>query len=343
MGLVWDIGMLSRFIGIGLVACAIVLLATPRIIERMRLQNFVAPDMNKPKKPLVAELGGTAIFFGFACATIVAIFWHSFVEPFQINLTLLLAGFSTILLIAFIGIFDDLIGWKKGIRQYQHALFPVFAALPLMAVKAGTTIVSLPVLGPVDLGILYAIVLIPLGVTGAANATNMLAGLNGLEAGLGSILTGTMLILSILTNQIEAAIISAAMLGALIGFLRFNWFPARIFPGDATTLMIGGSVAVVSILGNMEKLGLLLFALFFVELALKAASKFQGESFGTPQADGSLAPPKQKSSLTHVVMGFGKFSEPQVSLILIGVQVIISIGVLVYYYLNSTQFFAFLF
>ncbi len=330
------------FLAVAVISAFVTWLATPKIIARMQAQQIVAPDMNKPGKPLVAEMGGTTVFFGFAAATIFGIFWHSFVSPIEINLTLLFAGFSTILMIGFIGIFDDLIGWKKGIRKYQHALFPLFAALPLMAVKAGTTVISLPAIGPIDVGIAYALVLIPLGVTGAANATNMLAGLNGLEAGLGSVLTGTMLVLSILTGQVEAAIISAAMLGALVGFLRFNWYPAKIFPGDAVTLMIGASIAVASILGNMEKLGLLLLALFFVELVMKAKTRFRGESFGVPQKDGVLKPPREKTSLTHLVMARGNFSEKQVVGILIGFQIVVSLLVLAYYYLNSIQFFGFL-
>ncbi|MBS3061345.1 MAG: glycosyl transferase family 4 [Candidatus Diapherotrites archaeon] len=336
------IGILSvaRYLVIAFFAFLITYLATPKIIDRMKSQGFIAPDMNKLSKPGVAELGGTAIFFGFAAATMLAIFWHSFVSEFQVDLTLLLAGFSTIVLIGFIGIFDDIIGWKKGIRQYQHALFPIFAALPLMAVKAGVTVISVPFIGPVDFGIAYALVLIPLGVTGAANASNMLAGLNGLEAGLGTVLTATMLILSVLTNQVEAAIISAAILGALLGFLRFNWFPAKVFPGDATTLMVGASVATASILGNMEKLGLLLFALYFFELILKARKKFQGESFGQPQTDGTLSPPKETISLTHLIMKQGRFSEKKVVLILIGLQIVVALAVLIYYYLNSIHFFS---
>ncbi|MDO8624520.1 MAG: hypothetical protein Q7R47_00400, partial [Candidatus Diapherotrites archaeon] len=226
--------------------------------------------------------------------------------------------------------------------QYQHALFPIFAALPLMAVKAGTTIVSIPLLGPVDFGLAYALVLIPIGVTGATNATNMLAGLNGLEAGLGVVLSATMLLLSVLTNQPEAAVICAAMLGALVGFLKYNWFPAKIFPGDATTLMIGASMAVAVILGNMEKIGLFLFALFFVEFLLKARSRFQSESFGSIRTDGILAPPQKIGSLTHLVMSRGRFTEKQAVLIILAIQVLVAGGVLAYYYLNSIQFFGFL-
>jgi UDP-N-acetylglucosamine--dolichyl-phosphate N-acetylglucosaminephosphotransferase len=125
----------------------------------MEKNGFVAPDMNKKGSPSVAEMGGTAIFFGFFAAAVLAIFLHSFFGWIPLDLTLLFAGFMTILLIAFIGIFDDIIGWKKGIRQYQHALFPIFAALPLMAVKAGTTVISVPLFGPVDFGLAYALVL----------------------------------------------------------------------------------------------------------------------------------------------------------------------------------------
>jgi UDP-N-acetylglucosamine--dolichyl-phosphate N-acetylglucosaminephosphotransferase len=315
---------------------------TPRIISRMEKNGFVAPDMNKKGSPSVAEMGGTAIFFGFFAAAVLAIFLHSFFGWIPLDLTLLFPGFMTILLIAFIGIFDDIIGWKKGIRQYQHALFPIFAALPLMAVKAGTTVISVPLFGPVDFGLAYALVLIPFAVTGAANATNMLAGLNGLEAGLGAIMAGTMLLLSVVTKQPEAAVICAALLGALLGFLRFNWFPARIFPGDATTLMIGAAMAVAAILGNMEKIGLFLFALFFVELVFKARSRFQSESFGVVQPDGTLRPPAKMGSLTHLVMSRGRFSEKQVTTILLLLQLCVAGLVLAYYYLNSHEYFGFL-
>lgn len=315
---------------------------TPFVIHRMRLQKIVGKDMNKANQPLVPEMGGTAIIFGFSLAVLLGVLVRSFgrlILQIDFNLEILFAGFATILLIGFLGVFDDLIGWKKGIRKYQHALIPLFAALPLMAIRAGVTTMALPLVGAVDFGFWYALILIPIGVTGAANALNMLAGLNGLEAGLGAVLTATMLVLSVLEGQIEAALIMAAMLGALLAFLKFNWFPAQIFPGDATTLMVGASIAVASIIGNMERLGILLLALFFVELVLKARFKFQSESFGVVQKDGTLQAPEKTSSLTHLIMKRGKFSEKQVVMILIGLQVIVCFLVLAYWYLNRIEFF----
>ncbi len=311
----------------------------PFVIQRMRLRKIVGKDMNKIGKPLVPEMGGIAIFFGFCFGVLVAIFLASFFHLIRVDLPILFAGFSTILLTAFLGVFDDLIGWRHGIRKYQHALVPIFAALPLMAIKAGETAMAVPGIGVVDFGIWYPLLLVPLGVAGASNALNMLAGLNGLEAGLGIILAGTMFLLSLLSGHMEAAIIMLCMLGALLAFIRFNWFPARIFPGDATTLMVGASIAVASIIGNMERIGIMLLALFFVELILKAKVGFQVESFGVPKKDGTLRAPEKIGSVTHWVMKRGNFTEKQVVLIILGFQVLVSLSVIAYWYLNSIEFF----
>lgn len=318
----------------------------PFVICRMRLQKIQGKDMNKPGKQLIPEMGGTAIIFGFSLAVLVAVFLESFGKGFAktgVDLEILFAAFSTILLVGFLGVFDDIIGWKKGIRQYQHALVPLFAALPLIAIRVGITHMALPIVGEVEFGIIYPLFLIPLGVTGAANATNMLAGLNGLEAGLGIALSGSMLFFSLMEGQMESAVIMAAMLGTLLAFFYFNRFPARIFPGDATTLMVGASIAAASIIGNMERLGVLLLSLFFVELVLKARSGFQKESFGIPQKDGTLKAPKKVNSLTHWVMKRGRFSERQVVWIIIGLQVVVSLLTALYWYLNKQDFFRVLF
>ncbi len=332
-------GVLIFVLGVGFVGTLNVL---PFIIHRMTLQGIIGKDMNKFGKPQVAEMGGTAIVFGFSLSVLLAVFLYSFAKrfiPFSIELGVLFAGFSTILLMGFLGVFDDLIGWKKGIRQYQHALVPLFAALPLVAIRAGVTKMALPLVGVVDFGIFYALILIPIGITGAANAMNMLAGLNGLEAGLGALVSATLLLISIFEGQYEAAIIMAALLGALIAFLRFNWFPAKIFPGDATTLMVGAGIATASIIGNMERIGVMLLVLFFVEFVLKARMRFQGESFGIPQKDGTLKAPEKTSSLTHWIMKRGRFSEKQVVLVLLGMQLAVCLIVLSYWYLNRIEFF----
>ena len=318
----------------------------PMLIARMKSRGLVGIDMNKLSKPKVAEMGGICVWLGFSTGIIASIFAFTYLKWVGVNLAFLLAGLSTIAMVGFLGVIDDLIGWKNGIRQWQHALIPVFAALPLMAVKVSNPPIILPFIGfvpeaymvpffgMVSFGAIYSLVFVPIGVTGASNAANMLAGLNGLEAGLGAIILSTLLAVALSTGQVEAAIVCIAMLGALAAFLRFNWFPARVFGGDSLTLMIGACIATVAILGNMEKIGVLLMAMYFAELVLKGRFRMQREGFGIPSKAGFLRAPAYTSSMTHVAMRLGKLNEKQVVLALFGIQAAISILVFSFSFFN---------
>jgi UDP-N-acetylglucosamine--dolichyl-phosphate N-acetylglucosaminephosphotransferase len=318
-----------------LISFASVLLIMPPFIGRMHAQDFLGKDMNKYNKPAVAELGGVVVFLGFAFGVFCAIFISTYIKEFSLDLALLFAGFSTIAMIAFVGFIDDIIGWKKGIRQWQHALFPIIAALPLMAIAAGETTMTLPLFGTINFGIFYPLIIIPLGVTGASNAFNMLAGLNGLEAGQGIILTLTLTIIALFTGHITAAILGIAMLGALIAFLKFNWFPAKIFGGDSLTLMVGANLAVMSIIGNMETFGVMIMALFFIEFIIKAKHKMKSECFGIAQKNGTLAHNPKGGSFTHIILKLGKdnLTEKQAVMAILSIQIIICIGALIGFFI----------
>jgi len=317
----------------------------PFLISRMRKRNIVGIDMNKFKKPKIAEMGGIGVWLGFSTGILAAIFVFSYLHWIEVDLTVLLAGFATVSMVGFLGVVDDLVGWRNGIRQWQHALIPIFAALPLMAVKIANPPILLPFIGfvpaeyqlpflgiSVSFGLIYSLIFVPIGVTGASNAANMLAGLNGLEAGLGIIITGTLAAIALSQGQIEAAIVAVAMLGALIAFLRFNWFPAKVFGGDSLTLMIGASIAATAILGDMEKIGVLLMAIYFAELFLKGRFRMQKHGFGIPSRKGILKAPGYTSSITHVIMGLGKFTEKKVVIIILGMQAIVSLLVFSFSY-----------
>lgn len=316
----------------------------PPFIRRMHARGIVGKDINKLSQPPVAEMGGTIVLMGFIFSIMAGLFFHTYLG-FLPNLELLpvLAAMLTIVLVGLLGIIDDLIGWKKGIRQYQHALFPIFAALPIMVLPQtiGSVGLDLPFIGVVSFGIWYSLLVVPIAITGASNAANMLAGLNGLEVGLGLISSITLLLIAFWQGEFEVVFLLLGIIGAFLAFMRFNWFPAQIFPGDALTLMMGATIAAVSIIGNMEKLGLMLFGLYFIELVLKARSKMQAQSFGIPQPDGTLKAPEKIGSLTHVVMrwGKGKWNEKQVVLVLLGLQLLIALVVVAYYHLNSMLFF----
>ncbi|MFA6908053.1 MAG: hypothetical protein WC263_04460, partial [Candidatus Micrarchaeia archaeon] len=257
--------------------------AMPAVIRKMMAAGISGRDVNKPGRPEVAEMGGLGIVMGVVGALLLAMAMKTFMG-YQFSLEEIMAAMLTMAIIALIGIFDDLFDMRKDVK----AVLPMVAALPLVALAAaGSTTISVPFLGPLDFGIFYIIVLIPLGVTVAANLTNMLAGFNGMEAGMGCVIFACVALLAVANGSTEMGLISVAMLGALAAFLRFNWYPARVFIGDIGTLLIGGALAVSVIVGNLESAGAILVIPYLVDFAIKAKNNFPSTDWwGEMKGDG---------------------------------------------------------
>lgn len=290
--------------------------------------GFVGKDMNKFGRPEVAEFGGIVIVAGFMVGVLTYIGLNTFYFNNSANLISILAAVSTILGITIVGMLDDLLGWKVGFAQWQKPLLTLPVALPMMVVNAGESTMNLPFFGVVDFGILYPLIIIPLGIAGAANGYNMLAGYNGLEAGMGVIILGALGFAAWTSGYGWVAVFSLSMVFALLAFLKYNWYPAKVFPGDTATYSIGALIASVAILGNMEKIAMGLFTLYFIEFLLKARTKFKGECFSNPTEGNVLTYSGRIESLTHVVMKFGNFKEQTVVFILLSVQLAIAMLVL---------------
>ena len=202
---------------------------------------------------------------------------------------------------------NDILGWKKGLRQWQKPLLTIPIAIPLMVINAGHSSMALPFIGSVNFGLIYPLVLVPIAVIGCTNGVNMLAGFNGLEAGLSLIVFSALGLISFYQNLLWLTLLAFIIVSSLLAFLIFNRFPSRLFPGDSLTYPLGAMVACFAILGNMEKPALILFIPYIVEACLKARSKFKAETFGKPNKDNSLDMPyKRVYSLTHIAIAFLK-------------------------------------
>ena len=304
-------------------------LMVPLWARAARKVGLVGRDMNKPSKREVAEMGGVAVTAGFVAGVLTYIGLTTFYfKRTDGNLIYIFAALSTVLSVTIVGIIDDVLGWKAGLKQWQKPLLTLPIALPLMVVNAGETTMSLPVLGTVNFGILYPLLIIPLALTGAANGFNMLAGLNGLEAGMGAIILAILGYVAWQTGAGWVAVLALSMVFSLLAFLRYNWYPARIFPGNTFTYTVGATIASVAILGNMEKVAVVLYAPYFLELFLKARTGMRGECYGTPREDGTLAPPGEIQSLTHIVMGFGGLGERGVVAVILLAQALLGASVI---------------
>jgi len=212
---------------------------------------------------------------------------------------------------------------RKGLGQVSKMVFVIPAALPLIAVGAGSWKMTFPILGTVNWGILYPLVLLPLGLLFVSNVVNMLAGTNGLAASMSLVASTSLGIVGYLTGSLEAMLIAFSLSACLAGFLIYNFYPSSILPGDSLTYLAGAAMFSAMVIGDMEKFGVFIFAPWIIEFLLKLRSGFKAHSWGIIQEDGSLEPQHDKNySLTHPLMRRG-LDERQVTLALTGMQTLI--------------------
>jgi len=229
-----------------------------KYINIAKAKALVGKDVHKPNKPYVAEMGGFAIVFGF-------LFGIGFAFPFfgLYNYSIL-AAILTIILAAFIGVFDDLL----NLKPLTKVVLLFIAAIPLVITRLGNTSINIPFIGNLNLGIFYSILFVPLFVNVFSNMTNFLAGYNGLEAGLGIITIFYFIISTILLKNVFILVLLVPFFFALIAFYIFNKYPSKVFPGDVGTLSIGAIIASAAIIGNAEYLAILLCILYLFNFAL---------------------------------------------------------------------------
>lgn len=278
---------------------------TMKWIRLAKRVGLVGKDMNKPNEVMVPEAGGVGFVMGSALAISLMIGIEVFVLGVRNYTVYLLASLSVLLMAAFVGFIDDILGWKKGLSHKAKVLSTIPIAIPLMAVKAGTSVMNIPFIGPIDFGIFYSLVIVPIGVVGASNAFNILAGLNGLEASMAIIIFSTLAIVAFHHGAMLACALSIILTASAIAFLLWNKYPAKVFPGDVFTYSVGAMVATIAILGNLEGAALILYAPYFLEFALYVRGKLNGiekECWGKP-VNGCLEPLYDKIySVTHLLM-----------------------------------------
>ena len=310
---------------------------TQRWIRVAKRANIVGKDLNKLGSPPVAEMGGIPLIAGVLAGFLYYIALNTFILQQQSYNVLVLGGLSTALTIFIIGMLDDMLGWKIGLSQWQKPLLTIPAAIPLMVLNVGHTSVGLPFIGVIQLGIFYSLIIVPVAIVVAANAFNMLAGYNGLECGMGIIMFSAIAIVCYITGSAWVTVLSGIMVAALAAFMVFNWFPAKIFPGNAFTYVVGAIIAVLIIYGNIEKLALVLFIPYYVDFLLPLRKRMHVEAFARVNSDGSLDPPYQSVyDVTHLSIKVikrikGKAHESEVVALILAVEVVIAILGIMFY------------
>jgi UDP-GlcNAc:undecaprenyl-phosphate/decaprenyl-phosphate GlcNAc-1-phosphate transferase len=237
------------------ISLAIVVLLTPAVGGMARMLGVVdEPGERRVHRRAVPRLGGLAIFLGIFVPCL------AFLDLSGESRGLLLgASVATV-----VGAVDDIRGLgpvSKLAGQFGAAAIPA-----AFGVWIGHF--TLPFVGAVDLPAWIGVPVSVLWIVAVMNMINFLDGLDGLAAGVCAIAGLTFAILSLSLGAADPAIASAAVAGASLGFLRHNFFPARIFMGDSGALCLGFVLATVSIQGLVKTASTVVLLLPLLVLAV---------------------------------------------------------------------------
>lgn len=296
---------------------AALLIAKPAI-KFLSVIGLKVVDVHKLNKPKIPLSGGLIVLFGISAGIFFYIFSKTFFGDGNNGFTEILAALVSLYIVFLIGFFDDLKIKKDksesmGLSRWQKILLVAPAAIPLMVLKSGTSQISLPFMGNIDVGLIYPLLLLPIGVICAANMVNILEGLNGLGAGMGLLYTLNLAIYTYINNKPEAALIALALFASLLAFIFFNWAPAKILPGDSLTYILGVSIAIIAILGNIEKAAIITSMPFIIEVFLKLRGGLKKATIGFVDKQNKLHSNYSKIySLPHIFMRMGKYTERQI-------------------------------
>jgi UDP-GlcNAc:undecaprenyl-phosphate/decaprenyl-phosphate GlcNAc-1-phosphate transferase len=195
------------------------------------------------------RLGGVAIFLSFSGCMGLAAFW-SLYNP-RLHSAFSLSNLATILipaaLVFFLGVYDDL----RGLGPYVK--FSVQALAATMLFVGGLRIVNIPVLfGDHELPWFIGLPCTILWVLAITNAFNLIDGLDGLAAGSALFSTLVAFVVALLDGPSLVEVMTIALAGAILGFLRYNFNPATIFLGDSGSLFIGFLLSALALKGAQK-------------------------------------------------------------------------------------------
>jgi len=206
----------------------------PVIFMVKRFKLFDRPNARKEHSVPTPTFGGISIFTGMMVSLL---FWFKFY-----NHPSIITFFLSMILLFGVGIMDDL---KDLAARYKLV---IEAGVATLLAVSGIRITSFGGLfGINELHIIAQYIITVVAIVGITNAFNLIDGIDGLAGGLGFMSLVTLGIFLTISKDLNYAMIAFALAGALLGFLYFNFNPARIFMGDTGSLMLGFIIAVLCV------------------------------------------------------------------------------------------------
>ena len=239
-----------------LIALGIVVLLTPAVGGMARLLGVVdRPEAGRrPARSSVPRLGGLALFFGIFVPALAFLQLDA-----QMRAILLGAAVATT-----VGAVDDF----RGLRWFEKLAGQAAAAAVVCWAGVWVHKFTFPILGVQHLPRPLGIGLTMLGIVAVMNMVNFLDGLDGLAAGVCAISAFSFTLIELSLGRPDAAILTAIVFGACLGFLRHNFYPARIFMGDSGSMLLGFVLATVAVQGLLKTAATVALAFPLIVLAV---------------------------------------------------------------------------
>jgi len=221
------------------VALLVSYLATP-LVRRLaiRIGAVDQPNARKVHKSPIPRLGGLAIYLSFMAAILITL-------PLDAQIYGVLLGAT---LIVILGVIDDLVELSPKVKLIGQIL----AAAMLVVFDVRISNLTIPFEGMMFLGNITSSILTIIWVVGIVNTVNLIDGLDGLAAGTSAITAITLFLVGYQKGQFIAAILAMALMGSALGFLKYNFNPAKIFMGDTGSMFLGFMLAAISIEGALK-------------------------------------------------------------------------------------------
>lgn len=197
----------------------------------------------------IPRLGGLALTAGFCVAIVVALAAGGMVGiDLSLRLTELVGVVLGGIALCLIGAVDDV----RGLRAVHKLAAQVLVATIAYACGFRIDAIALPFTGPLSMGV-FALPVTVVWIVGITNAVNLIDGLDGLAAGVGFFAALTSFVVAFIGGNEFVALLMAALMGVLAGFLFFNFNPARIFMGDSGSYFLGYVLATLSLTGALQQ------------------------------------------------------------------------------------------
>ena len=255
-----------------LLAFIVAFMVTPYSIKIAK--NIGAIDIPKDdrrmRKKSMPKLGGLAVIAGFFVSTVYLLsvmHIEGSINLFDENQYLIkMMGLGIgVIIITVTGILDD----TKTLKPYQKLFGQLLAAIVVVLFGIKIQNINIPYFSDLGLSNQLSITATIIWIVGITNAINLMDGLDGLSSGIALISCLSLLIIFALNNSpIIAILIITSLIGALVGFLPFNFAPAKTFIGDTGSNFLGYILSVISILGVAKTYTLAVIALPMLVLGL---------------------------------------------------------------------------